>query len=499
MNASPRKARVARRPQPAASAVPRPSGRQLLDGWKRYALASAAVLIPCFWQSRLQAGDLGSHIYNAWLAELIRQGQAPGLSIVPQTTNVLFDLLLDGLFRAVGSAAAQRIAVSLAVLVFVWGAFAFVAAAARREWAMLPAIAMLAYGRMFHMGFFDFYLSLGLCFWALALAWNFAPRRLLAALPILLVAYMAQALPVAWACAVLGFLWLARRLPAKRGQFIVTAVVAICALHMALSATMPTVWSYRQVECVAGVDQVWVYNGKYWIVAAGLLLVLVALVAESIRRNGARPWFGPGLFQALAVTAAGVLLLPGAVWLPAYDQPLLFIPERMSLAIGVLVAALAAAANPLRWQRWALGLLAAAFFIFLYMDERALNRFEDQMRDRVTQLPPMARVVSNVGTDAHIKALTHIVDRVCIGRCYSYANYEPSSGAFRIRVTGPTSIVAATALDSSRMELGKYVVKERDLPLYRISVAADGSVVADSLPAGAPVGVSQWRGLWEFP
>ncbi|MFZ0934538.1 MAG: hypothetical protein WA015_09485, partial [Bryobacteraceae bacterium] len=105
------------KPLPAAPVAPPEESRQAPGGWKRYALASAALLVPCFWQARIQAGDLGSHIYNAWLAELIRQGRAPGLSIVPQTTNVLFDLLLGALFRAVGSAAAQRVAVSLAVLV----------------------------------------------------------------------------------------------------------------------------------------------------------------------------------------------------------------------------------------------------------------------------------------------------------------------------------------------------------------------------------------------
>jgi hypothetical protein len=481
---------------PTKARPPRPAQ---LGGFGRYALASAALLIPCFWQSRIQAGDLGSHIYNAWLAELIRQGRAPGLSIVPQTTNVLFDLLLDALFRAFGSAAAQRIAVSLAVLVFVWGAFALVAAAARREWALLPAIAVLAYGSVFHRGFFDFYLSLGLCFWALALTWNFAPRRLLAAAPLLMLAYLAHAFPVAWACAVLGFLWLSRRLPAKRSQLILTALLALCAMHMALSATMPTAWSLRQIQFVAGMNQAWVYNGKYLLITAGLLLVLAALIVESIPPSGARSWLHSGLVQALAVTAAGVLLLPDAAWFPAYDQPLLFIPERLSLAIGVLVVALAATVTPRRWQRWAVGLLAAVFFVFLYMDERALNRFEDRTRDLAAQLPPMARVVSNAGTEAHLRALTHIIDRVCVGHCYSYANYEPSSRQFRIRVTGPTQIVAATGLDSGRMELGKYVVKESDLPLYCISVAANGSLRMDSLPAGARIGVSTWRGLWELP
>src|SRR5438093_10769106 len=90
-----------------------------------FVVASALVLIPCFWQSRIQAGDLSSHIYNAWLAQLIAAGQAPGLVIARQTTNVLFDLILSGLFAAFGSEAAQRIAAGLSVLVFAWGAFAF--------------------------------------------------------------------------------------------------------------------------------------------------------------------------------------------------------------------------------------------------------------------------------------------------------------------------------------------------------------------------------------
>ncbi len=61
---------------------------------KRVVLVAAALAIPCFWQSRVQAGDLASHAYNTWLATLIEQGKAPGLVVVPQFTNVLFDLVL---------------------------------------------------------------------------------------------------------------------------------------------------------------------------------------------------------------------------------------------------------------------------------------------------------------------------------------------------------------------------------------------------------------------
>src|SRR4051812_32714026 len=80
----------------------------------RVALLSVVLLIPCFWQRRIEAGDLGSHIYNAWLAQQIELGNAPGLVIAPLTTNVLFDLILARLLGVFGPDAAQRIAVSLA-------------------------------------------------------------------------------------------------------------------------------------------------------------------------------------------------------------------------------------------------------------------------------------------------------------------------------------------------------------------------------------------------
>src|SRR5947209_12471837 len=124
---------------------------------------SIALLIPCWWQRHIQAGDLGSHVYNTWLAQLIHQGKAPGLWIVPQWTNVLFDWMLSGLGSAFGFAAGEKLAVSAAVLMFFWGAFALVCAAARRAaWFLLPLIAMIAYGWTYHAGFFNFYIALGL-------------------------------------------------------------------------------------------------------------------------------------------------------------------------------------------------------------------------------------------------------------------------------------------------------------------------------------------------
>ena len=66
----------------------------------RILLISAAVLAPVFWHRTIAAGDLGSHLYNAWLAQLIRHGYAPGLWLAPRWNNVLFDLLLSEIGRA---------------------------------------------------------------------------------------------------------------------------------------------------------------------------------------------------------------------------------------------------------------------------------------------------------------------------------------------------------------------------------------------------------------
>src|SRR5271165_3074517 len=93
---------------------------------------SILLLIPCFWHSHIQAGDLGSHTYNAWLAQLTEQGRAPGIYLAWQWDNILFDLLLFHFSKFVGFTLAEKLSVSVCVLAFFWGVFAFIDAATRR-------------------------------------------------------------------------------------------------------------------------------------------------------------------------------------------------------------------------------------------------------------------------------------------------------------------------------------------------------------------------------
>src|SRR5437588_4192209 len=113
--------------------------------WPLLITVSVVVLMPCFWHKRIEAGDLASHTYNAWLVQLIKHGQAPGLYLAPQWTNIPVDLALEQLGSRMGFPAAEKIVVSACVLIFFWGSFACVAAASRRApWFLIPAIAMPA-------------------------------------------------------------------------------------------------------------------------------------------------------------------------------------------------------------------------------------------------------------------------------------------------------------------------------------------------------------------
>src|SRR4051794_40607831 len=120
----------------------------------KVALISIVLLIPCFWQQRIQTVDLPSHIYNSWLAQQVESGKAPGLAIVPMSTNVSFDIILSRLYETFGAGPAQLIAVSISVLIFFWGAFTLIAEAnGSSPWFLVPCLMMLSYGWVFYMGF----------------------------------------------------------------------------------------------------------------------------------------------------------------------------------------------------------------------------------------------------------------------------------------------------------------------------------------------------------
>jgi hypothetical protein len=200
--------------------------------------------------------------------------------------------------------------------------------------------------------------------------------------------------------------------------------------------------------------------------------------------------------QWCVLTAAGIFILPSSVLIPGFRHALVYIAERMSLAVAICFCAVLGATTLRGVQRYAPAALAVVFFAFLFRDEWRLNRFEDRLDRAVAQLTPGQRVVSPIlDSDLRANALAHMVDRACVGHCCSYANYEPSTAQFRVRAVAPNPCVISEYGDSWDMQNGEYIFKPADLPIYSLDVSQSGALIVRPLKAGARSGASIWRVL----
>jgi hypothetical protein len=163
------------------------------------------------------------------------------------------------------------------------------------------------------------------------------------------------------------------------------------------------------------------------------------------------------------------MAIPSSVELPSYRQSLALLPERMSLTTAVLVLAWFASRRLPKWEAPAAYILAAAFFALLYADAASASRIEYQIKATVRQLPQGSRVVSGLRMPSwRVDPISHQIDRACMGWCFSYGDYEPSTHQFRLRAVATNPIVLAEQADKQDLELGLYVVRKRDQRIYQI-------------------------------
>ena len=443
--------------------------------WLLCAGLSAIVLVPCFWQRRIQAGDLASHAYNAWLAQLIERGEAPGLWIAPQWNNVLFDLALQTLGNRFGLHAAETVAVSAAVLMFFWGAFALASAAARRAaWPIAPILAMLAYGWTFQMGFFNYYLSLGFTFLALALLWRGRGSERAAVLLLLPLIWLAHPLGVILLAGA-GLWIIAAEQVSLRGKLLAgaAAVAALIAIRLYIVGHYQVFRSREPRYFFNGADQLLLYGPQYRRPLTLLLaFVLAAVVTEAMHRRSTNER-ATSLFVSLqlyGLVLLAIFLLPETIGLPQYAAPAGFLHERLSFICAIFACCALASLKPAKWQVAGFCAAAAVFFFYLYGDTAKINRLEDQAERIAQSLPPGARVLATIPPpDGSRIFIFHIVDRACIGRCFSYGNYEPGSGQFRVRANLGNRFATTSMSASFAMQRGEYTVQPQDLPLFQIS------------------------------
>jgi hypothetical protein len=447
---------------------------------------SFLLVIPCFWQSRIQAGDFGTHVYNAWLATRISQGAMPGLWIAPQSNNVLFDITLQWLLQHMSLGLAQGLVVSVTVLVFAWGAILFISAAGDVNWwLVVPSVAMLAYGFIFHMGFFNFYLSMGLCLWYLAIFWRAGWRTRVLITPLLLVAWTAHPLPVAWALGAATYLVIAAYVrPQRQWMLFLFGILGVLATRFVLSRLYVCAWSVKQALSATGADQLLAFGpprrlslageGKYVLLFVSLLAVWLSLLRSLFKAHGFTSLAARVPLQLWVITAAGALLIPDSVALPQYPQSFTYINHRLSLAAAVMGCAVLSSQRLRASEKIVLSLVAVLFFGFVYADVRVLNQGEDRVSRALKQVPLGQRVIGLFPPrSARMNPLQHALDRGCIDQCFSYADYEPPTRLFRVRAGPDNGIVLDNYDDVRAVHNGTYVAQRRDLPLYLLYLCGE--------------------------
>jgi hypothetical protein len=462
-----------------ANVLPQAADYICANRW-RFVVLSAAILIPCFWHRHIEAGDLASHTYNGWLVQLIRRGKAPGLWLTHQWTNVSFDSLLSGCIRVFGFGGGEKLAVSISVLVFIWGTFALVCAASRRvPWHLFPLLAMIAYGWTFEMGFFNYYISLGLAGFGLSIFWRgLGWERWL---PLLLLPLILAAHPLGgiWLAGAAIYIELAERLPGRAhvGIFL-TAAAGIVFFHFYLPGhfDISTQEEYL-LYFFNGADQFVLFGMRYHLIEAAVIaffficLMIAILVRKSAPTNWTRFIIPVGLYFLVEL---GVFLLPDGIRVKNNPAALALFTERITTISAVLICCALAALPPRKWQLAGWMVIAGVFFAFLYQDTGQINRMEAQVEELVRSLPANQRVMATILRPRGSRVLIqHILDRACIGHCFSYGNYEPASALFRVRAQPGNSYVLTDFDLVASMEEGSYVVQPQDLPVYQVYQCSD--------------------------
>jgi hypothetical protein len=440
--------------------------------WFLILAVSALVLTPCFWHRRIEAGDLGSHTYNAWLAVLAAKDQAPGLYTTAQWNNVLVDVGLTCIGSRMGFIAAERIVVSVCVLCFFWGAFAFIAASTQcAPWFLVPAIAIISYGYTFYAGFMNYYLSLGLAFAAAALFWRGTRADWMIGAIFATLTYIAHPMGFGILLAMAAYIRLAETpLAWRRWLLFGLGLLALVGLHFYLFRFKTQAGLGFRGLLMTGADQLLLFGARYkqiaeFVLAFGCLSFCVAAIQDAKDLASLRKLWTPLTLWALLVTTA--VILPGAIWLPQYIAPVSSISTRLTSVTAIVGLCVLGSVRPRNWILAGLAVCAAIFFGLQYRDTGVLNEMEQQVEALVGGLPYGWRVSYTVylQEDDRIN-FRHFVDRACIGKCFAYSNYEPGTGQFRVRISPTGSpLVSDSGL---AMELGEYVVRGADLPMAQI-------------------------------
>jgi hypothetical protein len=214
---------------------------------------------------------------------------------------------------------------------------------------------------------------------------------------------------------------------------------------------------------------------RYCILSGVALLFGVAcFVADRLRRERAQEsWSAMRLPLELHwVVVFAIYVLPDVVRIPLYSGWVGSLALRLTTVAAVMGLCVLALMQPRKWHAAGFAIIAVVFFAFLFQDTATLNRMEAQIERLIDQSVPVGgRVTTTIWAppDSRLPYVVHMVDRACVGKCFSFQNYEPPSRQFRVRVAGEGSPLNTDDSDASQqMEAGEYVVQPEDLPMAQI-------------------------------
>jgi hypothetical protein len=236
-----------------------------------------------------------------------------------------------------------------------------------------------------------------------------------------------------------------------------------------------SVWQLSGPGIYNGSDQLALYSTRYYVLSGVALLFGVAcFVADRLRRDRTpKSWAAMRLpLELHAFVVFAIYVLPDVVRLPIYSGWVGALALRLTTVAAVMGLCVLALMQQRKWHTVGFTIIAIVFFAFLYQDTAVLNRMESQIERLIEgNVPVGGRVTATIWapSDSRLPFVVHMVDRACVGKCFSFQNYEPPSRQFRVRVKNGGSPLNTDDSDASQeMEAGEYVVQPGDLPMAQI-------------------------------
>jgi hypothetical protein len=238
-------------------------------------------------------------------------------------------------------------------------------------------------------------------------------------------------------------------------------------------------WAHYVVEAQSepaywftGADQLVLFGERYRLFERALLVfVLVAIAVDAFQRLREKRFWSNYIIplQLYALVFMAVVLLPRGIRIPEHTGAIALLTERLTSVSAAVLLCVVGALRPQRWHLAALLAVAAGFFVLVYRDTGTIEGIEEQVVKLVHTLPPNQRVMGTIlpAEDSRIP-IQHILDRACIGYCFSYGNYEPGTAMFRVRAMPGNPYVLDNYDLAVEMEEGDYTVRPEDLPVYQV-------------------------------